>query len=158
MRLVLSLFTFLLMVCSCKSKSSDTKEKKERESLKKISWIEGNWKGMVGPTPFYEIYRITNDSTLEIISYGWDGTDSSGSSVSKVYYHNGNYYLGDSLNWKVTSITDSSIFMEPAYKASNTILWKKRDQNSWDAVLESEKFGNREYLMERVKTFDDNKK
>ena len=143
-KLLLSLcFSFLLHCFSHAQQSGN---------LKQLSWIEGNWKGMDGPKPFFEIYKIINDTTLKITSYDWDGKDSSKSSVTLLQRINGNYFLGDSLNWKVTNITDSSIYMEPVYKASNIILWKKRDLNSWDAILEFRN-GRRGYRMERVKFF-----
>jgi hypothetical protein len=120
--------------------------------LKSLTWIEGNWRGMDGNKAFYEIYHIKDDSTLVITSYEWDGKDSSKTSISSVRRKDGSYYLGDNFNWKVTAISEGSIFMEPVFKASNTILWKKRDQNTWEAILES-KGGRKVYVMQRVNHF-----
>jgi hypothetical protein len=148
-------FCFLVF-STCVILSCNTSEEPggyEKTDLKKIRWIEGNWKGMAGTTPFYEIYRIENDSLMRIISYNWNGKDSIGTSVTPLHWSNGSYYLGDSLNWKVTDITDSSISMKPNYKAGNDILWKKRNSNSWDAILTGKKSENR-YLMERIDHFN----
>ena len=120
--------------------------------LDKIKWIQGKWKGTYKTKPFYEIYHFPNDTTLEIISYEWNGKDSSKTSKSSVYWKNGAYYLGDELNWKVTEITDSSIFMIPNNKASNEILWKYHDSTSWDAVLNSQK-ETTEYHMQAYDPF-----
>lgn len=124
-----------------------------RHDLGKARWIEGNWKGMDGNTPFYEIYKLVNDSTLEITSYEWNGTDSSKSSKAFVAWKDGHYYLGDNLNWKVNAIIEDAIFMVPHQKAANEILWKRKDENNWYAVLKSQK-GEKLYHMERVNHFN----
>jgi hypothetical protein len=120
--------------------------------LEKIKWIEGKWKGTYKTKPFYEIYHFPNDTTLEIISYEWNGKDSSKTSKSSVYWKDGAFYLGNELNWKVTEITDSSIFMIPNNKASNEILWKYHDGTSWDAILNSQK-ETTEYHMQAYDPF-----
>jgi hypothetical protein len=123
-----------------------------KNDLKTLSWLAGNWKGMDGDKPFYEIYRVANDSTLEIISYEWNGKDSTKSSLTAISWKDGFYYLGDSLNWKVTSIAADSIAMIPNYKAFNDIVWKKTAENGWDAILDSRR-GKKIYRMERVDHF-----
>ncbi len=55
-----------------------------KNDLNNLRWIQGKWKGMGGDKPFYEIYQLTNDSTLMITSYEWNGKDSSNSSVDFV--------------------------------------------------------------------------
>ena|SRR5688572_28199450 len=144
-------YFFLLLCAACVNNASDKETSYKKTDLQQLRWIEGNWKGMDGQTPFYEIYKITNDSTLEISSYNWNGTDSSATSRSYVHWKNDQYHLGDSLNWKVTQIGRDSIYMVPVYKASNTILWKKTPAG-WDAVLKSPK-GEKVYHMERIAHF-----
>ncbi len=124
-------------------------------NLKALRWIEGNWKGMDGNNAFYEIYHFKNDSTLVITSYHWNGKDSSKTSTSSVRRKEGSFYLGDNFNWKVTQLSESSVFMEPVFKAANTVLWKKKDQNTWEAILEA-RSGRKLYTMERVNHFPRN--
>lgn len=131
---------------SCLSQHTNTAD------LKALAWIEGNWKGLDGNNSFYEIYRLKDDSTLVITSYEWDGKDSSKTSTSTLRRKDGAYYLGDNANWKVRDMSEGAVFMEPVFKAANTILWKKRDQNTWEAILES-KNGRKSYVMERVNHF-----
>ena len=156
-----SLFSLFIVLLSCVS--SDSSKVKDHESprgslsysmkdLLKIKWIEGKWKGTSNTKPFYEIYQFTNDTTLEITSFEWNGKDSTNSTKSKVSWKNGAYYLGDQLNWKVTEITDSSIMMIPNNKASNDILWKYSDSTSWDAILNSKK-ETTEYHMQAYDPF-----
>lgn len=123
-----------------------------KQDLKKISWIEGNWRGIYEGKYFYELYRFSNDSTLEIISYEWNGQDSSRTSKSHVWWVDNAYYLGDKKNWRVTEISETSIYMLPKNKSSNDILWRFKDNNNWDAILKAPTKEN-VYLMERVKTF-----
>src|SRR4026208_2271664 len=68
-----------------------------KADLQKIKWIEGKWKGMSNGQPFYEIYKMTNDSTLEVTSYEWDGKDSSKSSKTLLYWKDGSYYLSENM-------------------------------------------------------------
>ena len=107
---------------------------------------------MDGQNPFYEIYSLKHDSVIIITSYEWNGNDSSNSSINSVRIKDNNYYLGDEYNWKVVQISEDSIFMEPVFKAANYILWRKIDQNTWEAVLESKK-GQKIYRMERINHF-----
>lgn len=123
-----------------------------KSGLKKLAWIEGNWMGKDGQTPFYEIYRMVNDTTLEVVSYDWVNGDSTHSSRSYLSWQDGAYYLGEQRNWKVTGITDTSIRMAPQGTASNTILWRRKDANHWEAVLGT-KAGDKTYSMERIAHF-----
>ena len=144
--------SFLILLYSCQNSSKTETVAYTKQDLKKIGWIEGNWKGMDGNSPFYEIYKFVNDSTIESISYKWDGKDSSQSSKSFLEWKESKYYLGDMMNWKVSQISDSSINMIPNFKAQNDIMWKFINQNSWDAILNS-KEGNKIYHMERINHF-----
>ena len=155
-----SLIPLILVIVACSSRDTQTsKEVSVRDEpinyvstdLRKISWIEGNWRGMAGDNPFYEIYKITNDSTLEITTYVWNGTDSSKSASTYIKWDQDAHYLGDNRNWKVTSIADDSITMVPANRGPNTIVWK-RTGDGWTATLGSKK-GKVVYDMKRVEHF-----
>ena len=77
---------------------------------------------MDGDKPFYEYYQFLNDSTIEITSYKWTGTDSTGSTKSYLQWKDGAYYLGDDhANYKVTDIEHKAILMMPNLNASNTV-------------------------------------
>jgi hypothetical protein len=128
-----------------------------KNDLQKLKWIEGSWKGMYNNQPFFEIYKLTDDSTLEVTSYDWNGKDSSNTSRTYVRWIDSSYYFGEQMNWKVVSITDRQITMKRNYKASNDIIWKFYDANSWDAILEKPK-GEEHYHMERVRTLDDDRR
>jgi hypothetical protein len=151
MKLIVCLGCSILLIFSCNNSTSQSVSYSKND-LRKISWIEGNWKGMDGQNPFYEIYKFTNDSSIEITSYEWNGRDSSHSSKSYLSWQNGRYFLGDDQNYSVVEITDKSIYMDPNNKANNSILWKINDANSWMAILKSKNV-EKTYKMERVNHF-----
>jgi len=124
----------------------------DKSDLKKIKWIQGKWKGLYKGEPFYEIYQFVNDTTLEITSYEWNGTDSSKSKKSYVYYKDGLYWLGDKQNWKVVSITATEITMLPNVEAYNDIIWRYKDNLAWDALLKH-KNGTTVYNMQSFDPF-----
>ena len=146
-------FTLLCLVLlySCQNGLKTETVAYTQQDLKRIGWIEGNWKGMDNNTPFYEIYKFVNDSTLETTSYNWDGKDSSQSSTTLLQWKENKYYLGDMMNWEVKEISDSSIYMIPN-KANNDIRWRFVDQNNWDAILNTNG-QDKIYHMERINHF-----
>jgi hypothetical protein len=142
------LLLLMITVAGCGDTSEEKKETTEqkttalpyrKDDLKKIKWIEGKWKGLYNGKPFYEMYRLSNDSTLEITSFEWDGKDSSKTSMSYVYFRDGAYYLGEKQNYKVSTITDKEITMLRNVEANNDIIWRYRDSTGWDAILTSPK-------------------
>ena len=152
-------YLVLLFLGSCGNSDSNNKKGSvqanlayRKGDLKKMKWIEGKWKGMYNGAPFYEIYQLMNDSTLRVTSFDWNGKDSSNTSISYVGWFEDAYYLGNEKNYKVTTITDSQILMAPNNKASNSVLWKYRNDSSWDAILEGPK-ATQKYLMERFDPF-----
>jgi hypothetical protein len=139
-----SLVLIAFVFASCNAQHTTPVSKSD---LQKIKWIEGSWKGLYNNTPFYEHYRFANDSTIEVTSFEWDGKDTSKSSVSRVQWADGNYYLGDKRNWQVRSITDTSIYMTPK-GSGNDILWKFVAKDRWQAILKT-KNGMTSYDMVR---------
>ena len=124
----------------------------KKKDLKKLKWIEGKWRGMFENKPFYEIYQLINDSTVKITYYQWDGKDTSKTSFGYVQWVKDAYYLGKQQNWKTTTITNKEIKLVPVNKASNEILWKRKDKKNWIAIL-TDKSGNRTYNMEYFDPF-----
>jgi hypothetical protein len=89
---------------------------------------------------------------LKLSANGVDRT-ASHTTTSYVQWTDNAYFLGANKNWKVTEISEKQIYMLPADKTANDILWRSSDANSWEAVLKTSKQENR-YVMERVKTFE----
>ncbi len=151
----LFLFIFFLssLCCSCITKMQKTLYRRTHPvSLYRLSWLQGNWQGSGGTQPFYEIYKIQNDSTLEITSYNWNGRDSSNTVKTFLRKYGDDYYLGRERNWKVFAFTDSMIIMKPVYKAAIGILWRARSENTWQAVIRTAR-DEKLYTMTRIKHF-----
>jgi hypothetical protein len=107
----------------------------KKSDLQKIKWIEGKWRGMYKGQPFYEIYKMINDSILEVISFEWNGKDSSKTSRDLLYWKDGSYYLGEGETYKVIAISDKEISMKRNIKTSNDVLWRYNNDTSWIAEL-----------------------
>lgn len=151
---MLVLIIFLAACSNNETKSSGPENKPVFQTdLVKIKWIGGNWRGMADGKPFYELYEFTNDSTIKITGYEWNGKDSSNTSYSFIAWKDGDYYLGDSLNYKTTLIDSVKIEMAPNYKANNSILWTVFNDSTWTAVLK-DKTKTVEYKMEKIPAID----
>ena len=139
----------------CQVTQSSSSVNYKKKDLRKMKWIEGKWRGMFENKPFYEIYQLENDTTLKITSYEWSGNDTSKTSVDYLYWKRDGYYLGKQQNWKATTITKNEIKMIPVNKASNEILWRRKDKKNWIAIL-IYKNGTRTYNMEYFDPFKTN--
>jgi hypothetical protein len=152
----MKLWSFLsvgvLLICFSITSSAQSEKGYEKRDLQKLKWIEGNWEGLYQGKPFYEIYRFQNDTTLAITSYEWNGKDSMKSSTTWLRWQDGSYFLGDSLNWKIILITADQIQMIPHRKAANEIIWRRVDEDAWDAILTTKR-GEVLYNMKRAKHF-----
>lgn len=103
--------------------------------LAKIKWIEGHWEGDYHGDPFYETYRLKNDSTVLIKLYHHVGTDSATVEYDSIYWKKDAFYMGAAPNYKVTRIDDKSIKMDPLKEGSNTVEFTHVNDTTWIALL-----------------------
>lgn len=136
---------------SCQNKTSVDQEGPviQKSDLVKLKWIEGNWEGIYNGQPFYEVYKMVNDSTLRITSYANIGTDAVMSSHDNLTWKASGYYLGNDLNYKVVAIDDKEIKMIPNKNAANEVVWRYVNDSTWNAILEGTTDTNN-YMMKRV--------
>lgn len=130
----------MIFLQSCKPKTNEVKveiSNVKKEDLSKIGWIEGDWQSIYRNEPFYESYKLIDDSTLLIMSYIYTGTDSSSYSNNYLHWKDGAYFLGAALNYKVVEMDDKRIKMLQHGQATNDILWQHVDDNTWTALLTS---------------------
>lgn len=107
----------------------------KKSDLKKLKWIEGNWKSDVSGQGFYQQCSFPTDSTLEILSYQFDGKDTSANTLTVVLWSNQHLYLGPNKEWVGVLLTDHAFQLSPTRQGWHTISWtfdKKKD--SWTAV------------------------
>ena len=126
--------SFLLLMFACKSSPDQETSTILKGDLTKMKWIEGSWSGLYNEQPFYETYRILNDSMMQIITHDHVGTDSVRNNVKYFEWNSDAYYLGDGSNYKAVHLTDTSLYMIPL-KANNEIRWSFVNDSTWTAVL-----------------------
>ena len=139
-----------ISLCSCEETkpavNNEVSVKKEDLSLMK--WIEGNWMGDYKGSPFYETYKMVNDSTLSITTYSNVGSSTATSSEEFIFWKDGAYYMGDGEKYKVVLLDTGEIKMVPL-KASNEVYWKRVDDSTWAAELAG-KTDTSYYILRKV--------
>ena len=95
--------------------------------LKKLSWIEGTWRGTGdGTAPFYERYRFQNDDTLVV-----EELADTGAVKRTTRYELKAGRFGSDRSVAIEA-TDSSITFD---RGANTFRWQKESADVWTAVL-----------------------
>jgi len=117
--------------------------------------IEGTWKATSpGEKTYYERYRLTSDSTMEITYYS-DSTFSTETGSGRVYLSVGRvYHTFGPGRWGATSVDSTGVYFVPQINAQNSFAWSFQSPNSWTSTMRSG-FSGRErvtvYTLERVK-------
>lgn len=135
-------------------------------NLRALKWITGTWRGSgVGQAPFYERYRLADDSTLVVESFA----DSTLRTVSEVT----RFALRDSAltslpgasgeppagvaRWYGSALSNDSVRFEPLTGARNSFVWARgTTANEWLARLTWPATGDRparvvSYAMRRTR-------
>lgn len=107
-----------------------------KADFNKLRWIEGNWKtDLVDAKGFYQQCTFSSDTTLQILSYQFDGKDTTANTLTTLYWSNHHLYMGPNKEWVGVLLTDHSLQLSPARPGWHTINWtydpKKGD---WTAV------------------------
>lgn len=139
--IALMLLTFL----ACKEKpaapaTAQNPPTFQKSDLQKLRWIEGNWKSEVSGPGFYQAYYFPSDSTLEIVSYEFDGKDSSATSIATVYWKNGHLYFGPNGEWVNVLLDDKSCLFNPIREGWHSISWTKNSYDEWTVVHKKPEF------------------
>jgi hypothetical protein len=112
--------------------------------LRPLQWIVGEWRGTgAAQAPFYERYRLADDSTL----IGESFTDSTFATVGETT----RYQLrsgaltsvpgatgepdGKAVRWYASALADDSVRFEPLANARNSFVWRGVGSDEWSAVL-----------------------
>ncbi|HUR31588.1 MAG TPA: hypothetical protein VMZ69_09150 [Saprospiraceae bacterium] len=149
MRYLLFILVFTSFI-SCQNKGASENDAIEiqKSDLARMRWITGTWVGDYKGRPFYETYEMSNDSTLRIVGYEHVGTDTSSFNETFVYWKDGEYYMGQGPNYKVTKLDEKEVRMMPL-QASNEILWTSVNDSTWTALLPA-KTDTAFYTLRRV--------
>jgi hypothetical protein len=105
-------------------------------SIRRLSWIEGAWRGTGAEQPFFECYRLIDDSTLYVTSFG----DSTFSAVddTTVFALRGGVLAnaGPSVRWSAVAFANDSVLFRPLKGARNSFTWRRRSSDLWEAWLD----------------------
>jgi hypothetical protein len=139
------LFAFLLCL-QLKSFAQD-------DPVKKASWLVGTWKGMYNGAPFYETWRMQNDSlvnyTIEV-----KNNDTVVTRQTSLRSFGGKTIFGKKGDWLLKRITGNEIVLEnDTSKYSNRIIYLHLANDHWFTILEHP--GSTMYYdMEKIREFD----
>ena len=120
----------------------------------KLKWLEGTWKGMDGDKPFYERYRFEG-SSMVVESLKDEKLEVE--DADRFELVDGEFGKGEAEDRSaISEITDNSVQFVPAIKGTgNSFRFERKDENTWNAILEWEANGNQPagskvYVMQRV--------
>jgi hypothetical protein len=112
----------------------------KKSDLQKLRWIEGNWKSEVSGPGYYQTYHFPTDSTLEVVSYQFDGKDTFGTNLSRVYWRNNHLYLGPNGEWVAVLLDKKSFQLDPIRDGWNNIQWTQNSKDEWTSVQKKPNF------------------
>ena len=118
------------------------------EEFKQMEWLTGHWETDVPGQGFYQDFRFSNDSTLEVRSYQLNGKDTSNVTLSQVYWKNRHLYMGVNGEWVVVQMTNTSVHFDPVRPDWNTIEWRQDGKDEWTMKHAKPNF-NRSIKMKR---------
>ncbi len=113
--------------------------------LRALRWIEGTWRGTGdAQAPFYERYRLANDSTLVVESFA-DSTLAAVTETSRFHLRGGALTsvpgaAGDppagGPRWYASALSPDSVCFEPLAAVRNPFVWRRSPSpDEWLAML-----------------------
>jgi len=111
-----------------------------KSDFKKLRWIEGNWKSDVLGPGYYQTIHFPSDTSLEVVSYRFDGKDTSTTTSSIVYLKNNHIYLGPYGEWVTVLMDKQTIQFDPVRADWHTISWTQNSKDEWTSVQKKPTF------------------
>jgi hypothetical protein len=125
-------------------------------SVRDITWLEGNWKGMYNNAPFYEAWRKATDSVLVNFTIEIKGTDTivkENGAIRLMKKHRG--FAGMDASWELESLSANKIVLKnDTLKYANRIIWSHSPNDHWLTEIHNPK-GVIHYDLERVPWLED---
>ena len=102
------------------------------ESLAKLKWIEGTWRGTGDvQKPFYERYHFENELTLVMEELA-DETATTVNRTTRYQLKDGKFGDDHSV---ATALDDRSITFAPLVQGRNFFRWQSESKDTWKAIL-----------------------
>lgn len=135
--------------------TADAPPELPKSALQKLRWVEGTWQSVVSGPGFYQTYYFPTDSTLEIVSYQFDGKDTSATTYATVYWKNHHIYLGPTGEWVAVLLGKDSFRLDPIRPSWHSISWSrdKEKDDEWTAQHKRPDF-ERTIKMKRTQPLD----
>lgn len=139
-------FLLLIAVISCKQPPQAPPA-----NLQQLNWMVGDWVGTYNGAPFFESWRMVNDSLMLNFSIEV-------SPVDTVLKENGYIKLtpeglihgGENYTWKMDKLTDDEVvFVNPNIPYATRISWRHDANDHWITDIENPK-GRIGYDLTRV--------
>jgi len=104
-------------------------------SLAPLKWIEGTWQGTGdGVQPFYERYRLQDDTTLVVESFA-DATLSKISDTTRFESRRGLIANPGNARYVAQLISADSIVFIPLRGVGNSFVWRRGTADHWSATI-----------------------
>ena len=106
-----------------------------RAQFAELRWLEGDWRGsMPNGQPFFERYRVTSDSTIQMHAFA-DSTMTQATDSSRVYWRDNRIYSGsESVRSVVARIDSAGVHFVPDGSSGYHYTWKQTG-DGWTATL-----------------------
>ena len=106
-----------------------------REQFKQLNFLDGDWRGtMPNGNAFYERYRVTSDSTIQMYAFA-DSTMTQSTDSSRIYWRDGHIYNGEEGSRSVVAHMDSAgVHFVPDGASGYRYTWKQSG-TGWTATL-----------------------
>jgi hypothetical protein len=106
------------------------------EQFRALAWLDGRWRGtMPDGKPFFEGYRMLNDSTVRSYDYP-DSTAVVPSDSGAISLRGGELVTGSGgREWVATELGEGFARFEPRRGAKNSFTWQRTGPDAWTATL-----------------------
>ena len=121
-----------------------------REQFKQLNFLEGDWRGtMPNGKAFYERYRVTSDSTIQMYAFA-DSTLAQATDSARIYWRDSHIYNGEEGSRSVVARIDSDgVHFVPDGASGYRYVWKQSG-DGWIATLNPGAANSVVYDMKRV--------
>ena len=109
--------------------------------FQKSKWLQGSWKGMSAKEPFYEAWRLVNDSTLANLAIEIKCNDTLIKESGALMLRNRKITLGQQpVMWETSRFNANELVLKnDTLRFSNVITWLHTKDDHWFTILEHPK-------------------
>jgi hypothetical protein len=110
------------------------------QDFQKMKWLIGGWEGKTSSgSPFYESWKLFNDSVLVNFNIEIRNTDTIVKESGAIFIHKGKICMGSpDRYWNLSRLTNNEmVFQNDSINYSNTIIWVHSPDDRWFAILQN---------------------